>query len=90
MKKYIDVRVGVIDVDYRGEVGVVLFNHSDEDFEVKQGDSIDQLILENISTPQVKETTDLPSTVRGSPGFGSIGVKGASENRKNSSRVSVL
>ena len=40
VKKYIDVGAGVIDSDYRGEVGVVLFNHSDEDFEVKQGDHI--------------------------------------------------
>ena len=79
VKKYIDVGAGVIDSDYRGEVGVVLFNHSDEDFEVKQGDRIAQLVLEKIATPQVKETADLPSTVRGSQGFGSTGLKDSSK-----------
>ena len=51
VKKFIDVGAGVIDADYRGEVGVVLFNHSEEDFEVKAGDRIAQLILEKIATP---------------------------------------
>ena len=40
VKNFINVGAGVIDADYRGEVGVVLFNHSDEDFKVKQGDRI--------------------------------------------------
>ena len=48
-----------------------MFNHSDEDLKVKQGDRIAQLILEKISTPEVKETVDLSSTVWGSQGFGS-------------------
>ena len=39
-KNFIDVGAGVIDEDYRGEVGVVLFNHSQEDFKVKRGDRI--------------------------------------------------
>ena len=90
IKKYIDVGTGVIDSDYRGEVGVVLFNHSDEDFEVKQGDRIAQLILKKVATPQVKETADLPSTVRGSQGFGSTGLKDSLKDRKDSSRVSVM
>ena len=87
VKKFIDVGAGVIDADYRGEVGVVLFNHSEEDFEVKPGDRIAQLILEKIATPQVKEATDLPCTERGSEGFGSTGI-GKSE--KKSSRISML
>ena len=90
VKKYIDVGAGVIDSDYRGEVGVVLFNHSDEDFEVKQGNHIAQLILEKIATPQVKETANLPSIVRGNQGFGSTGLKDSSKDRKDSSRVSVM
>ena len=74
LKKFIDVGVGVVDADYRGEVGVVLFNHGDQDFEVKMGDRIAQLILEKISTPEVEEVSRLDSTVRGSGGFGSTGM----------------
>lgn len=71
----IDTGAGVIDSDYRGPVGVVLFNHSDKEYVVKRGDRIAQLILEKIATPDVTEVTDgdLPETVRGSGGFGSTG-----------------
>ena len=75
VKKSVDIGAGVIDADYRGEVGVVMINHSDEDLQVKQGDRIAQLILEKIKTPAVKEAVDLPSTVRGSQGFGSTGLQ---------------
>ncbi|KAK9271076.1 hypothetical protein L1049_026665 [Liquidambar formosana] len=70
-KHSIDVGAGVIDADYRGPVGVILFNHSDVDFEVKAGDRIAQLIIEKIMTPDVMEVEDLDSTVRGVGGFGS-------------------
>ncbi|XP_057458790.1 deoxyuridine 5'-triphosphate nucleotidohydrolase-like isoform X2 [Lotus japonicus] len=73
-KHSIDVGAGVIDADYRGPVGVILFNHSDLDFEVKIGDRIAQLIIEKIVTPDVAEVEDLDSTVRGEGGFGSTGV----------------
>ncbi|KAK2660515.1 hypothetical protein Ddye_007048 [Dipteronia dyeriana] len=73
-KHSIDVGAGVIDADYRGPVGVILFNHSDVDFEVKVGDRIAQLIIEKIMTPDVLEVEDLDSTVRGEGGFGSTGV----------------
>ena len=63
LKKFIDVGAGVVDADYRGEVGVVLFNHGDQDFEVKMGDRIAQLILEKISTPAVEEVSRLDDTV---------------------------
>ena len=69
---------------------MVLFNHSEEDFQIKQGDRIAQLILENIETPPVKETADLPSTVRGKEGFVSTGINDDKKEQKNSSRVSVL
>ena len=88
LKKFIDVGAGVVDADYRGEVGVVLFNHGDQDFQVKMGDRIAQLILEKIDTPPVEEVQDLDNTVRGSGGFGSTGVKsgndtGSSSEKKN-------
>nr|ADE77591.1 unknown [Picea sitchensis] len=73
-KHAIDVGAGVIDADYRGPVGVILFNHSDQDFEIKAGDRIAQLITEKILTPQVLEVYDLDSTFRGVGGFGSTGV----------------
>lgn len=74
LKHAIDVGAGVIDADYRGPVGVILFNHFDVDFEVKVGDRIAQLILEKIVTPAVLEVEDLDSTTRGEGGFGSTGV----------------
>ncbi|KAK2978473.1 hypothetical protein RJ640_003227 [Escallonia rubra] len=73
-KHGIDVGAGVIDADYRGPVGVILFNHLDADFEVKVGDRIAQLIIQKIVTPEVTEVDDLDSTVRGINGFGSTGV----------------
>ncbi|KAK4796646.1 hypothetical protein SAY86_028972 [Trapa natans] len=73
-KHSIDVGAGVIDADYRGPVGVILFNHSDVDFEVKAGDRIAQLIIEKIVTPDVVEVGSLDSTERGEGGFGSTGV----------------
>ncbi|KAM0951606.1 putative dUTP diphosphatase [Dioscorea sansibarensis] len=73
-KHAIDVGAGVIDADYRGPVGVILFNHSDVDFTVKPGDRIAQMIIERILTPKVLEVEDLDATARGAGGFGSTGV----------------
>ncbi|KAK8642439.1 hypothetical protein V6N13_011782 [Hibiscus sabdariffa] len=73
-KHSIDVGAGVIDADYRGPLGVILFNYSDVEFEVKVGDRIAQLIIEKIMTPDVLEVEDLDSTTRGGGGFGSTGV----------------
>ena len=82
LKKFIDVGAGVVDSDYRGEVGVVLFNHGDQDFEVKMGDRIAQLILEKIDTPKVEEVQALEESVRGSGGFGSTGVNGKNDTEE--------
>ena len=59
LKKFIDVGAGIIDSDYRGELGVILFNFGGEDFVVNMGDRIAQLIFEKIKTPIIKETDRL-------------------------------
>ena len=75
-KKSVDVAAGVVDYDYRGNVGVILVNNSNEEtFEVAVGDRIAQLILERIVTPEVVQVDDLDDTDRGEGGFGSTGVK---------------
>ncbi|XP_046972273.1 deoxyuridine 5'-triphosphate nucleotidohydrolase [Vanessa cardui] len=75
VKNFIDVGAGVIDEDYRGNVGVVLFNHSDEDFVVKKGDRIAQLICEVIFHPDLLEVENLTETKRAAGGFGSTGTQ---------------
>ncbi|XP_037810711.1 deoxyuridine 5'-triphosphate nucleotidohydrolase, mitochondrial isoform X2 [Lucilia sericata] len=83
VKNFIDVGAGVIDADYRGNLGVVLFNHSDQDFEVKQGDRIAQLICERIFYPELEQVDALDDTKRGTCGFGSTGVKDLPAEAKN-------
>lgn len=73
-KHSIDVGAGVIDEDYRGPLNVILFNFGEQDFEIKRGDRIAQLICEKIEQTDVKEVTDLDATERGTNGFGSTGV----------------
>ncbi|KAK3495940.1 dUTPase-like protein [Neurospora crassa] len=73
-KNFIDVGAGVIDADYRGQVKVLLFNHSDVDFVVNEGDRVAQLVLERIYNPEVVEVEQLEESVRGAGGFGSTGV----------------
>ena len=73
-KNHIDVGGGVIDPDYRGNIGVILFNHADTAFVVGAGQRVAQLIIERIATPAICEVTTLPATVRGSGGFGSTGL----------------
>ena len=66
---------GTIDADYRNEIGVILFNTTDEDFEVKMGDRIAQLVLNKVEQIEWEEVDELPETDRGLGGFGSTGVK---------------
>ncbi|XP_061739814.1 deoxyuridine 5'-triphosphate nucleotidohydrolase, mitochondrial isoform X1 [Nerophis ophidion] len=72
-KHFIDVGAGVVDEDYRGNVGVVLFNFGKETFEVKKGDRIAQLVCERICYPDLVEQKTLDDTERGAGGFGSTG-----------------
>lgn len=52
---------------------MLLFNHAETDFEIKEGDRVAQLVLERISTPEVVEVEELAESVRGAGGFGSTG-----------------
>ena len=73
VKNCIDIGAGVINKDYRGQIRILLINHSDTEFLVQQGDRLAQLILEQIKTPDTKTVQSLQSTERGSKGFGSTG-----------------
>ena len=70
----IDVGAGVIDPDYTGELGVILFNHSNQQFVVEKGHRIAQLIIERNVTSDVVEFDQEDSTRRGDGGFGTTGV----------------
>ncbi len=65
---------GTIDSGYRGEVGVILFNSTDEDFEVEVGDRIAQLVIQKVSTVEFNIVDALTESDRGEGGFGSTGV----------------
>lgn len=64
---------GVIDSDYRGELGVILINHGGQPLEIKHGDRIAQLIIEKYTPVMVKIKKKLSASSRGGAGFGSTG-----------------
>lgn len=66
---------GTIDADYRGEIGVILVNLSNEPFTVENGERIAQLIIAKHERAQWLEVNELTETARGEGGFGSTGVK---------------
>jgi dUTP pyrophosphatase len=65
---------GTIDAGYRGEVGVILANFGDSDFEVKKGDKIAQIVVAPVLQAGIEEADEIDETDRGSGGFGSTGV----------------
>ena len=66
---------GTIDADYRGEVGVILVNLSNEDFVVEDGERVAQMVIAKHEQPSWEKVEELIETERGSGGFGSTGVK---------------
>jgi dUTP pyrophosphatase len=66
---------GTIDADYRGEVKVLLINHGAEDFEIKDGERIAQMVIAAHARIEWNSVTELEETERGAGGFGSTGKK---------------
>ena len=72
-KKGILVPGGVIEYTYRGEYKVILLNSGDEDFEIKVGDRIAQVLIQPVATAEVEVVEELSESSRGTGGFGSTG-----------------
>jgi dUTP pyrophosphatase len=70
---------GTIDADYRGEIGVILINHSNSGFRVSHGDKIAQIVMTKVESIDWKLTEELPVTKRGEGGFGSTDKKPATK-----------
>ena len=66
---------GTIDSDYRGEIGILLINLSNENFEINNGDRIAQMVLSKYEVPNFIETSEISISQRGEDGFGSTGKK---------------
>ena len=78
-KNKINVILGTIDSDYRGEVGAIFWNCGDKDFEINDGDRIAQAVITPVIKAEWHLTDKLSETERGKGGFGSTGV---SENKE--------
>ncbi len=65
---------GTIDADYRGEIKILLINFGDQDFEIKNGDRIAQMVISKHSSAQWILVNELSDTERGAGGYGSTGV----------------
>ncbi len=66
---------GTIDADYRGEIGVILFNFSDIPFTIRRGDRIAQMVFGRVMQATFEKVNELSETKRGAGGFGHTGVK---------------
>lgn len=66
---------GTVDADYRGEVGVILVNLSNEPFTIENGERIAQMVIAKHDRAEWEQVKELSETVRGAGGFGSTGVK---------------
>ena len=66
-------KVGVVDPDYRGEIKVVLLNHSNQPQTLQPGERVAQFVITPILTPAYEEVEELTDTLRGTGGFGSTG-----------------
>ncbi len=82
-KHGVEKGAGVIDQDYRGEIKVVLYNHSDKEIHLEKHSRIAQLLISFVLTPVIMSVDTLEETDRGVGGFGSTGVTDKKENLKD-------
>ena len=73
VKLGLDCGAGVIDSHYRGEIKVLLFNHSDNEIFIQSGDRIAQLIIQKVEAVKFITSNQLSETIRNTDGFGSTG-----------------
>jgi len=66
---------GTIDADYRGELGIILINHSNEVQVIQPGDRIAQLVVQSVVTCKWESVSELTDSARGQGGFGHTGIK---------------
>jgi dUTP pyrophosphatase len=66
---------GTVDSGYRGEIGIIIINHGNEDFEINPGDKVAQAVLNKIETAEIEVVDELSESARGEGGFGSTGMK---------------
>ena len=90
MKHSLHVLGGVVDRSYRGNVKVILYNGSSIPYEVQQGDKISQFILERFSKPPIVLVDELPSSERGTSGFGSSGNSVQDTTKAGSNHITIL
>lgn len=64
---------GTIDADYRGEIGCILVNFGEEEFVIRDGDRIAQLVIHPLCRAELEEVAELPTSSRGEGGFGHTG-----------------
>lgn len=74
-KNSLHVMAGVIDSGYRGEIGVVMINLGQEDFEIEKNMRIAQMLIQKVELPTISEVEELDETTRNEGGFGSTGLK---------------
>ena len=83
LHNHVEIKGGVIDPDYVGNIKIILHNFGTEDFIVKRSDRIAQLILEQYLSPHIQVTSKLPTTVRNEKGFGSTGLQDTTTYKNN-------
>lgn len=72
-KRGIFCHVGTVDENYKGELGTILANHSNEEYLIKEGDRVGQISLQQVIPTDLVEVRELTSSERGAQGFGSSG-----------------